>query len=122
MPLETSEMDFCVEDPKSPDIRAGKIFDRNWELLSFLLPMALIKGLVRRHFEGRVGDAVAMNLSRLASRWEEIVNASLSALEREAIQRLDSLIATVEKLTAVDGREAVQIRTDLASLGKALRG
>lgn len=122
VPLETSEMDFCVEDPKSPDIRAGKIFDRNWELLSFLLPMALIKGLVRRHFEGRVGDAVAMNLSRLASRWEEIVNASLSALEREAIQRLDSLIATVEKLTAVDGREAVQIRTDLASLGKALRG
>jgi GTP-binding protein EngB required for normal cell division len=118
VPLRTSEMKFGVEDPKSPDVRVGKIFDRNWELLSFLLPMALIKGVVRRHFERRIGDTVLMNLSRLASQWEGIVNASLSSLEKDAIERLDSLIATLEKLTAGEGHEAVQIRADLASLDK----
>lgn len=117
VPLRTSEMELCVEDPKWPDVRVGKIFDRNWELLSFLLPMALIKGVVKRHFERRINDAVVMNLSRLASQWEEIVNAALSALEKDAIQRLDSLIATLEKLTAAEGREAAQIRADLATLG-----
>jgi hypothetical protein len=116
VPLRTSEMELGLENPKSPDVRAGKIFDRNWELLSFLLPMALIKGLVRRHFERRIGDAVLMNLSRLASQWEEIVNASLSDLEKEAIQRLDGLIATLEKLTAAEGREAAEIRADLATV------
>jgi hypothetical protein len=52
----------------------------------------------------------------LASQWEEIVNASLSALEKEAIQRLDSLIATIEKLTAAEGHAVAAIRADLATL------
>jgi hypothetical protein len=120
VPLRTSELELRVEYPKSPDVHVGKIFDRNWELLSFLLPMALIKGLVRRHFERRISAAVFMNLSRLASQWEEIVNAALSALEKESIQRLDSLIATLERLTAADSCEAAAIRADLASVGQAL--
>ena len=118
--LRTSEMEFRVEDPKSPDVRVGKIFDRNWELLSFLLPMTLIKGLVRRHFERKISDVVFVNLSRLASQWEEIVNASLTALEKEAIQRLDALIATLEKLIAAEGHAVAAIRADLASVGQAL--
>jgi hypothetical protein len=118
--LRTSEMEFRVEDPKSPDVRVGKIFDRNWELLSFLLPMTLIKGLVRRHFERKISDVVFVNLSRLASQWEEIVNTSLTALEKEAIQRLDALIATLEKLIAAEGHAVAAIRADLASVGQAL--
>jgi GTP-binding protein EngB required for normal cell division len=118
VPLGTSEMELCVEEPEAPDVRVGRIFDRNWELLSFLLPMALIKGVVRRHFERRINDTILMNLSRLASQWEEIVNESLSALEKEAIRRLDGLIATLEKLTAAEGHEAAEIRADLASVGQ----
>ena len=118
--LRTNEMELRVEDPKSPDVRVGKIFDRNWELLSFLLPMSLIQGLVRRHFERKISDVVLMNLSRLASQWEEIVNAALSGLEKEAIQRLDALIATLEKLTAPESHEVAAIRADLTRVGQAL--
>jgi GTP-binding protein EngB required for normal cell division len=116
VPLRTSEMELCVEDPKCPDVRVGRIFDRNWELLSFVLPMVLIKGLVRRHFEHKIRDVVEINLSRLASQWEEIVNASLSAIEKEAIRRLDGLVSTIENLTALEGHAATGIRADLASL------
>jgi GTP-binding protein EngB required for normal cell division len=118
VPLRTSEIEFGVEDPKSPDVRVGKVFDRNWELLSFLLPMPLIHGLVRRHFERKISDVVVINLSRLASQWEGIVNASLSALEKEAIQRFDSLVATVEKLTALEAHRVAGIRADLATLAR----
>jgi GTP-binding protein EngB required for normal cell division len=121
VPLRTSEMELCVEDPKCPDVRVGKIFDRNWELLSWVLPMVLIKGLLRRHFEQKICDVVAINLSRLASQWEEIVNASLSALEKEAIRRFDGLVATIENLTALEGHRAAEIRADLASLAKLPR-
>ncbi len=121
VPLRTTEIELHTEDPGAPDVRVGKIFDRNWELLSFLVPMALVKGVVQKHFQRKVADVVFMNLSRLASQWEEIIGATLLALERESLRRLDGLIATIEKLTASAGQEAPRIREDLARL-EELRG
>jgi hypothetical protein len=94
----------------------GKIFDHTWELLSPLVPMRLVKGMVERHFARKVGDAVFMNLSRLASQWEGLVNAALHLLEKEAIRRLDGLIATIESLLVATGHEAPQIQADLQQL------
>jgi GTP-binding protein EngB required for normal cell division len=120
VPLRTTEMDLNAEDPRSPDVRVGKIFDRNWELLSFLVPMTIFRGIVGRHFERKAGDVVFMNLSRLASQWEEIVNGALWKLEKDATRRLDSLVATIQKLIASAGQEAPRIRRDLEQL-QALR-
>jgi hypothetical protein len=97
-------------------VRVGKIFDRNWELLSFLVPMTLFRGIVGRHFERKVADVVFMNLSRLTSQWEEIVNGALLKLEKDAMRRLDSLVATIWSLIASAGQEAPQIRQDLERL------
>jgi GTP-binding protein EngB required for normal cell division len=116
VPLRTTEMDLNAEDPRSPDVRVGKIFDRNWELLSFLVPMTIFRGIVGRHFERKVGDVVFMNLSRLASQWEEIVNRALLKLEKDAMRRLDSLVATIQKLIASAGQEAPHILQDLERL------
>ena len=120
VPLRTTEIDLRAEDPRSPDVRVGKIFDHNWELLSWLVPMALVKSAVMKHYQRKVGDVVFMNLSRLVSQWEEIVNAALRSLEKESTRRLDGLIATIEKLIASAGEEAPRIREDLTQL-EALR-
>jgi hypothetical protein len=66
-----------------------------------------------KHYHGKVGELVFANLSRLASQWQEIVNSSLSALEKESMRRLDGLIGTIEKLIASTGQRAPQIREDL---------
>ncbi len=116
VPLRTTEMELHAEDPKSPDVRVGKIFDHNWELLSWLIPMALVRGAVLRHYHRKVEDLVFTNLSRLASQWEGIANASLLALEKESSRRLDGLVATIEKLIASAGKQAPQIREDIESL------
>lgn len=97
-------------------MRVGKIFDHNWELLSFLLPMTIFKRLVRKHFERKVADTVFMNLSRPASQWEEIVNGSLHALEKEALRRLDALTGTIERMTTSAAQEAPCIREGLLRL------
>lgn len=91
VPLRSTELELAIEDPKSPDVRVGKIFDRNWELLSWLIPMALVQGAVRKHYHRKVEDLVFTNLSRLASQWASIANASLAALEQESLRRLDGL-------------------------------
>ena len=121
VPLRTAEIELRTEDPRAPDVRVGKIFDRNWELLSFLVPMALVKGVVHRHFQRKLADVVFMNLSRLAAQWAEITGAALLALDKESIRRLDGLIATIEKLTASAGQKAPRIREDLARL-EEMRG
>jgi hypothetical protein len=116
VPLRTTQMELQAADPPSPDIRVGKIFDHNWELLSFAAPMSLWKGVVKRHFERTVANVVFMNLSRLTSQWEEIANAALLSLEKDAIVQLDSLVATIEKLLASAGEESPQIQADLSRL------
>jgi hypothetical protein len=63
-----------------------------------------------------VADVVFMNLSRLASQWEEVVGAALLTLEKDSIARLDTLIATIEKLIASAGQDAPRIREDLDRL------
>jgi GTP-binding protein EngB required for normal cell division len=121
VPLRTTEMELPTQDPRSPDVRVGKIFDRNWELLSWLLPMALVQGVVLKHYHHKVEELVFTNLSRLASQWENIVNASLLALEKEATRRLDALIGTIEKLVASAGPQAPQIREDIEQLEELRR-
>jgi len=116
VPLRTTEMEISTPEPRSPDVRVGKIFDRNWELLSFLIPMPLVRGMLKRHFRHKTADAVSINLSRLVSQWEEIVRASLAALEKEAIRRLDSLIGTIEKMITSAPQVAPRIREDLNRL------
>jgi hypothetical protein len=82
--------------------------------------MTLFRGIVRRHFERKAGDVVFMNLSRLTSQWEEIVSRALLKLEKDAMRRLDSLVATIQSLIASAGQEAPRIRQDLEQL-QALR-
>ena len=119
VPLPTTEVDLEVKEPRSPDVRIGKIFDHNWELLSFAIPVKLVQGILKKHFRLKVEDAAFMNLSRLTSQWEEIINNALFSLEAESLRRLDNLIATISKLLEMNGPEAPQIRTDLETVEMA---
>lgn len=122
VPLRTAEMELPAQDPGAPDVRVGRIFDHNWELLCWLIPMAFVRGAVLKHFHRMVGELAFTNLSRLASQWADIVNASLLALEKESIRRLDGLIGTIEKLIASGGQEAPRIRDDIERLEGLRRG
>lgn len=116
VPLETTEMELRVEAPMSPDIRVGRIFDRSWELLSWLIPMTLARSTVRKHFHRKVERLVFTNLSRLASQWEGVVNSALTMSEKEALRRLDGLVASIEGLTASAGSDAAPIGDDMATI------
>ena len=120
VPLRTTETEIDVVEPDTPDIRVGRVFDRNWELLSPLLPVWLIRAVVRRHFARTIGYLVYQNLSRLSTQWEESINAALCGVEKEARRRLDELIGTVERLVESSSNERTpQLRADLERLEKA---
>jgi GTP-binding protein EngB required for normal cell division len=120
LPLRTTETEIDVVEPRAPDIRVGRVFDRNWELLSPILPVWTIEAAVHRHFAGAISYLVYQNLSRLSTQWEESVNTAVWSVEKEAGRRLDELIVTVERLVESGGNErAPQLRADLERLEKA---
>jgi GTP-binding protein EngB required for normal cell division len=118
IPLRTTEPDIAVEEPKAPDIRIGRIFDRNWDLLSPVLPMWLIRKIVHGHFRRTLSFLVYANLSRLASQWGESIVAALATMENEAGKRIDDLMKTVENLLSTDTSDAVRVREDLVRIGQ----
>jgi GTP-binding protein EngB required for normal cell division len=120
VPLRTTETEIDVVEPGTPDIRIGRVFDRNWELLSPVLPVWMIKAAVRRHFARTVSYLVYQNLSRLSTQWEESINGALWAVDKEARRRLDELMGTVARLVESGSNErAPQIRADLERLEQA---
>jgi len=119
LPLRTTETEIFVAEPATPNIRIGRVFDRNWELLSPILPAWMIKSIVRRHFVRTISDKTAQNLSRLSSQWEESVNDALWRVDKEAKKRLDELIGTMERLVENGSNErAPQIRADLERIDR----
>lgn len=120
VPLRTTEVDVEIQEPASLDIGIARVFDRNWELLSPVVPVSLIRAIVERHFSRKIPYMVYMNLSRLASQWEESINNALLRLENEAARRIDELIATVERLIEIGrGDRAPVLRHDLDRIESA---
>ena len=121
VPLRTTETEIEVEPPARPDVSVGKIFDRNWELISWLIPMAVFRAVVHARFRDKTAAEVFKNFSRLATQWEERVCAAIARTAELAAIRFDDLTLTVQRLLACEGRErAAAIRPLLQQLEAAL--
>lgn len=116
VPLKTTELEIVPRPPRTPDVKVGRAFDHNWELLSPVVPMAILRGAVWKRFRRKITDETFKNLSRLASQWEEIVTSAIFELQREAERRMEELLATVQALVSASSESAPQIRIDLEKL------
>ena len=122
VPLRTTETEIDATEPRTPDIRIGRVFDRNWELLSPILPVWPIQAAVRRHFARTISYLVYQNLSRLGAQWEESIHGALWGVEKESRRRLEELLGTVERLLESGSHErAPQLRADLERIEQARR-
>jgi GTP-binding protein EngB required for normal cell division len=113
VPLVTTEPEIVLKPPKAPDVNVGRLFDHNWELLSPLLPMSLLRAAVYRRFRRKIGSETFKNLSRLTSQWEEIITSAILGLQREADRRLVELLTTVQTLVSTSSEGAPEIRNHL---------
>ena len=84
VPLKTTEPEIVPQPPKMPDVNIGRAFDHNWELLSPLLPMGMLRGAVLNRFRRKIADDTFKNLSRLTAQWEEIITSAIFELKWEA--------------------------------------
>ena len=120
VPLRTTETEIDVVEPSTPSVRVGRVFDRNWELLSPIVPAWTVETMVRRHFTRTISNLVSQNLSRLATQWEESINAALWRVEKESRRRMDELMTTVDRLVGSGVKKRTpQLRADLERIETA---
>jgi hypothetical protein len=105
-----------IEEPARPDVRVGKTFDTQIDLLWFLIPMSIFRPLVFRQFRKQIAWEVEKNLSRLASQWADAVNRSIGGLARQSLEFMRNELSTIQRLVgnAEDRRD--EIRNALAEL------
>lgn len=119
--LRTTEPEITLQPPKVPDVKIGRVFDHNWELLSPLLPMPLLGRAVLRRLSRKVADETFKNLSRLSAQWAECITSAISQLQLEAETRIEDLLATIERLTGSSQRDINQIVEDMGQLSEVMR-
>jgi GTP-binding protein EngB required for normal cell division len=107
VPLHTTETEIELQPPCAPDIHLSRIFDHNWELLSAIIPVFLVRGLLKQRFAEKVESEVFKNLSRLTSQWEETIRAAIHSAEKEAHRRFHELIHTVQGLLSNEDPERI---------------
>ncbi|MBI5418848.1 MAG: dynamin family protein [Deltaproteobacteria bacterium] len=107
-----------IEEPARPDVRVGKTFDTQIDLLWFLIPMSVFRPLVFRQFRKQIVWEVEKNLSRLASQWADAVNRSIGDLARQALAFMQNELATIHGLVEGAGDRRDKIGKALAELDR----
>jgi GTP-binding protein EngB required for normal cell division len=96
--LSPAEWDINVPEPDRPDVAFAKVFDFHFDVLWFLIPMAIFRKVFEKHFLGKIPGIAQMHLSRLAYQWEVRINRTIEEVRDQALQYVQDEVATIDGL------------------------
>ena len=108
--LADDEHSIRVVTSDSPDISVGRVFDTPWDSLWFIIPVPILRPVIRRHFVRQIHWEMEKNLSRLAAQWSERINRSITEAVAREEQYVDNEIATVLSILSQRESQAPSIR------------
>ena len=109
-----------LSNPRQPDVRVGKVFDSQVDLLWFLIPMGILGPLFDRHFLKLIPWEAEKNLSRLANQWADAANACIEGLVSQALDFMRQELITLESMTTMAEDRRDEIERALNILAQAL--
>ncbi len=96
--LAEADWKIDVTEPEHPDIKTVRTFDYHFDLIWFLIPMFLFRGVFEKHFMSKIPYEVTANLSRLASQWEDRINRTIDEMRKQALKYVQDELSTIESL------------------------
>jgi len=92
------ELDITVGDLKKPDISISRSFDSHLDLLWFLFPMFLFRGVFHRYFYKLIAGELEKNIHRLTSGLTERINKEMDNLMAQALSYMNDEVRMIENL------------------------
>jgi hypothetical protein len=94
-----------VAEPSHPDVAFTKVFDFHFDLLWFLIPMVIFRGIFEKHFLKSIPRVADIHISRLAYQWEVRINKTIDDIKNQALDYVKSELSTIDALlSGVSGR------------------
>jgi GTP-binding protein EngB required for normal cell division len=119
--LSPAEWDIRVPEPAHPDVAFTKVFDFHFDLLWFLIPMTVFRGVFERHFLKKVPGIARMHLSRLAYQWEVRINRTIEEIRDQALKYVQEELATIDALLSQAAGKSDEIRKTMGELRDRLQ-
>lgn len=100
----------------TPDIGWVHSFDIHFDLLWFLIPMAIFRPIILKHQRHLISREVEKSFSRLASQLAEIINKEIDVFSVEALKWIEGQIFTLSKLLEQSASDSAGIETAIKEL------
>lgn len=110
--LEPMQFKLEVPPPETPPVDVGVVFDVALDLIGYLIPMWLFGGRIRARLIKQTRYEVRKNLSRLTAAWRDRVTRAMRLLQRQALDRIESELASLEAMSG----QALADREQLTAL------
>ncbi|HEX7533813.1 MAG TPA: dynamin family protein [Syntrophales bacterium] len=122
--VRLAEADWRIEvsEPDYPDIKTIRSFDFHFDLIWFLIPMFIFRGLFEKHFISEIPREVEANLSRLAAQWEDRINRAIEEMRKQAINYVKEELSTIDALLSKTRGQTDEINKNIKKLKEGLQG
>jgi GTP-binding protein EngB required for normal cell division len=114
--LSETEWEIDVPEPSHPDVAFTKVFDFHFDLLWFLIPMVIFRGVFERQFLKKIPGIARMHLSRLAYQWEVRINRTIEEVRSQALTYVQEELATIDVLLSGTAGQTDDIRGALRDI------
>lgn len=119
-PLDLPAPELQRVPMEAVDVAVDAVFDSQLELLSWAIPMTLVRPLVHRHFVKMVPWQVEKNLTRTAYRLASAAGRSVNQTVEAHIQALAQTVVTCQSLAQSQPDDLPMVRADLRRLDDLL--
>ena len=119
--LAEADWKMEVSEPDHPDIKTIRSFDFHFDLIWFLMPMFIFRGLFEKHFISEIRREVEANLSRLAAQWEDRINRAIEEMRKQSINYVKEELSTIDALLSKTYGQTDEINETIKKLQKVCR-
>lgn len=120
--VSLGEVDWQLEipEPEHPDVRLPRTFAYHLDLLWFLIPMFMFRGVFEKNFLKKIPWEVEVNLSRLAAQWETRINKAIDSMRNQALRYVEEELHTIETLLVQASGRTPEIQKFINELDERL--
>jgi len=120
--VKLEEVDWKIEvsEPPHPDVAFTRTFDFNLDLLWFLFPMFIFRGVFERQFLKKIPRVADIHLSRLAYQWEVRINKTIEEMKNQALKYVHDELSTIDALLSQVSGQTDRINTMIYELKEQL--